>query len=518
MRLLRSICRTGAPSPATGSCSSSGADAPLTCAAAAHFTPVVMSAARRAGAVVAPRPGERSSDLAEDPGRASPYGLGSRARPRRLAGQARVRLLPAGRGSDAADWTITQHEGQSALCARMGLRHLLHTRHRVRSGGSRPPDEPQEHDAVWVGNVHREDYAAARGWSELVRSSRSGRAPLRFCRGRALLVRRRRRAAGEAGGAAQRDRDSAPLTHSRRRSQLIARSRVVVNTAAWEGLSNVMLEGWAAVQADRFAVRGPQRICWAAASSAAAPAATSRAMAAMLARLARDEACAPRDRARCAAYVARVHGADAVHARSTRRCSIGRTAARRGAAMRVLMLRDSFPNGGAERQLALLGGAACPRTSTVHLSGHGGRALSVPVLQASRPAGADLSERRWRFDLFPGGGSVAPGAFVATRRAAHLGMDERGCGAAGRRRLPRARRRRHHPAMRRSTRASWCRVARPCARRVSWWPTATRRRPGGPTEERGRVVLQRVRPEAAGPSRGGRGSSSPPPGSRDRSP
>ena len=62
------------------------------------------------------------------------------------------------------------------------------------------------------------------------------------------------------------------------------------------------------------------------------------------------------------------------------------------------MLRDSFPNGGAERQLALLA-ESLPEDVDVRLWGMGGGPF-VPVLQESGLP-VDLSERRWRFDLSP---------------------------------------------------------------------------------------------------------------------
>jgi glycosyltransferase involved in cell wall biosynthesis len=62
------------------------------------------------------------------------------------------------------------------------------------------------------------------------------------------------------------------------------------------------------------------------------------------------------------------------------------------------MLRDSFPNGGAERQLALLA-ASLPAGVDVRVWGMGGGPF-VPVLrELGLPV--DLSERRWRFDPSP---------------------------------------------------------------------------------------------------------------------
>ena len=69
--------------------------------------------------------------------------------------------------------------------------------------------------------------------------------------------------------------------------------------------------------------------------------------------------------------------------------------------MKILMLRDSFPNGGAERQLALLA-ESLPDSVDVRLWGMGGG----PFLPELRERGltVDIDERRWRFDLSPVGG------------------------------------------------------------------------------------------------------------------
>ncbi len=66
--------------------------------------------------------------------------------------------------------------------------------------------------------------------------------------------------------------------------------------------------------------------------------------------------------------------------------------------MKVLMLRDSFPNGGAERQLALLAGSL-PQDVEVRVWGLGGG----PYVRVLREQGVpvDLSERRGRFDPSP---------------------------------------------------------------------------------------------------------------------
>jgi len=66
--------------------------------------------------------------------------------------------------------------------------------------------------------------------------------------------------------------------------------------------------------------------------------------------------------------------------------------------MRVLMVRDSFPNGGAERQLALLA-TSLPAGVDVRVWGLGGG----PYVSVLRDLGlsVDLSARGWRFDPSP---------------------------------------------------------------------------------------------------------------------
>jgi glycosyltransferase involved in cell wall biosynthesis len=91
---------------------------------------------------------------------------------------------------------------------------------------------------------------------------------------------------------------------------VIGRSRVVVNTSAWEGLSNVMLEGWAlykptvSLSVDPNGLLGSGELGGCAGGDVGA-------MAEMLTGLARDDAARREIGARCASYVARVHGADA---------------------------------------------------------------------------------------------------------------------------------------------------------------------------------------------------------------
>jgi glycosyltransferase involved in cell wall biosynthesis len=268
----------------------------------AHFTPVVMLAARRAAAVsLLGLANDR--DLLEDRARL-PYGLGT-SPVAAVAGRAEYAYFRRG-AIDAADWIITQHEGQSAQCARMGLRHLL-LPNIVASPGDRPPDVPQEHDAVWVGNVHRED-RSRKGLAELVLLAERARGS-RF----AVVGRFSSGAADEALARL----DALPnvtvygaLSHDETLA-LIARSRVVVNTSAWEGLSNVMLEGWSLYRPTVSLCVDPNGTLGSGELGACAGGDLAT-MVEQLTRLTADEGARREAGARCAAYVRRTHGADAI--------------------------------------------------------------------------------------------------------------------------------------------------------------------------------------------------------------
>jgi glycosyltransferase involved in cell wall biosynthesis len=268
----------------------------------AHFTPVVMHAARRAGAVsLLGLANDR--DLLEDRSRL-PYGLGSSPA---AAAAGRLEYAYFQRGAiKPADWIITQHEGQSALCARMGLRHLL-IPNIVSAPAGGPPDEPQEHDAVWVGNVHRDD-RSRKGLVELVELAERA-SSLRF----AVIGRFTSRFAEESLAKLAALPNVTVLGAREHAETLaaIARSRVVINTSAWEGLSNVMLEGWALYRPALALCVDPNGLLSSGELGGCAGG-DLEVMAAMLARLARDEAARREIGARCAVYVARVHGADAV--------------------------------------------------------------------------------------------------------------------------------------------------------------------------------------------------------------
>jgi glycosyltransferase involved in cell wall biosynthesis len=268
----------------------------------AHFTPVVMRAARSAGAVsLLGLANDR--DLLEDRARL-PYGLGS-GPAAAVAGRLEYAYFKRG-AIDAADWIITQHEGQSELCARMGLRHLLIPNIVCTPEGG-PRDDAPEYDAVWVGNVHRED-RSRKGLAELVElAERAGE--VRF----AVVGRFATGSAGEAVarlGALPNVNVVGSLPHVET-LEMIGRSRVVINTSAWEGLSNVMLEGWALSRPTVSLSVDPNGLLGSGELGACAGGDVG-AMTGMLTRLVRDDAARREIGARCAEYVARSHGADAV--------------------------------------------------------------------------------------------------------------------------------------------------------------------------------------------------------------
>ena len=268
----------------------------------AYFTPVVMHAARHAGAVsLLGLANDR--DLVEDRLRL-PYGIGSTP-----VGPAAGKVEYAyfrRYAIAAADWIVTQHEGQSAMCARMGLRHLL-IPNIVFTPADRPPDDAEEHDAVWVGNAHKEQ-RSRKGLAELADlAQRASR--LRFA-----VVGRIAHGAADETLARLDVLPNVTVMGAREHDEtlsVIARSRVVVNTSAWEGLSNVMLEGWALRKPTVSLSVDPNGLLSSGALGACAGG-DLEAMTVMLTRLVTDEALRRDIGARCAEYVARTHGVDAV--------------------------------------------------------------------------------------------------------------------------------------------------------------------------------------------------------------
>jgi len=267
----------------------------------AAFTPVVMWAARAAGAVsLLGLANDR--DLTPEP-RRLPYGLADGP----FAGPAswvefQIYLRGAVR---AADWVVTQHRGQDELCARLGVRHVL-----IPNIVALPPDivaaEPQ-YDAVWVGNVHR-DERRRKGLDEFV--ALTGDEPgVRFA---------------VAGGFTSPDAKAAVAVLERRPNvamlgvldhretlRVIAASRLVVNTSAWEGLSNVMLEGWGLRRPSLTLNVDPNGLLSGGRLGATA-AGDTRILRRELRRLLQDDAERAAMGARAAAYVAEHHSARSV--------------------------------------------------------------------------------------------------------------------------------------------------------------------------------------------------------------
>ena len=140
----------------------------------------------------------------------------------------------------AADTVIVQTGEQASLCSEMGLPHVL-----IPSIVEAPPDGPVEsgadYDLVWAGNVHtpaRRDKGV-----EALRFLAEALPQARFAIAGALTQ------TSLTGNLAELEALSnvdvfGPVDYQEAQ-QLIARSRLVLNTSAAEGFSNVMLEGWA---------------------------------------------------------------------------------------------------------------------------------------------------------------------------------------------------------------------------------------------------------------------------------
>jgi glycosyltransferase involved in cell wall biosynthesis len=164
-----------------------------------------------------------------------------------------------------------------------------------------------DHDAVWVGNVHRED-RSRKGMAELVLLAEKT-STLRF----AVVGRFSSGAADEALarlGALPNVTVYGAQSHDETLA-LIARSRVVVNTSAWEGLSNVMLEGWSLYRPTVSLSVDPNGTLSTGELGAFAGG-DLETMAALLVRLVDDEGARREVGARCADYVRRRHGAESV--------------------------------------------------------------------------------------------------------------------------------------------------------------------------------------------------------------
>jgi glycosyltransferase involved in cell wall biosynthesis len=270
----------------------------------AHFTPVVMWAARSAGAVsVLGLANDR--DLLPDAGRL-PYGLGDGPFGR-LAERIEYQYFLRG-ALQRADWIVTQHGGQDELCARMGLRHA-----RIPNIVGVPAamaDAEPRYDAIWIGNVHREE-RRRKGLDEFV--ALTGLEPdLRFAVAGGFSA----PAAKAALAVLQRRPNVTVLGILDHETTLaaIAASRVVVNTSAWEGLSNVMLEGWALGRPSVTLSVDPNGLLSAGRLGATAGG-DLELLRARLRRLIEDDAERRAIGERAISYVAATHGADAIAAR-----------------------------------------------------------------------------------------------------------------------------------------------------------------------------------------------------------
>ena len=121
----------------------------------------------------------------------------------------------------------------------MGLPHTLIPNIVCVADGMEP--EPPLYDAIWVANVHRED-RRRKGLGAFLELTRA-EPDVRF----AVAGRFQSAAAQAAADELSRRPNVEWLGELEHAAVLraIAASKLVVNTSAWEGLSNVMLEGWA---------------------------------------------------------------------------------------------------------------------------------------------------------------------------------------------------------------------------------------------------------------------------------
>ena len=140
----------------------------------------------------------------------------------------------------AADAVIVQNSEQASLCSHMGLPHVL-----IPSIVQTPPSDlietEREYDVVWAANVNSR---ARRGKGVRALCFLAEALPgVRFAVAGVLTY------ASQSGGLAElkalSNVDVFGLLDYQEAQQLIARSRLVLNTSFSEGFSNVMLEGWA---------------------------------------------------------------------------------------------------------------------------------------------------------------------------------------------------------------------------------------------------------------------------------
>jgi glycosyltransferase involved in cell wall biosynthesis len=177
-------------------------------------------------------------DLDSDAGRVM-FQLSGSGLPQRIASYL-AWLAFQRRALHAADAVIAQNTGQAAICADMGIPHVL-----IPSIVEEPPmgllSLRAAHDAIWMGNIHK-DARRSKGLGELAQLAEASPA-VRFAVVGVLT-------AGIIQGELARLRALNNVDLLGRLSYgdgqaAIARSRIVLNTSPAEGFSNVMLEGWA---------------------------------------------------------------------------------------------------------------------------------------------------------------------------------------------------------------------------------------------------------------------------------
>jgi glycosyltransferase involved in cell wall biosynthesis len=222
-----------------------------------------------------------------------------------------------------ADAVIVQNDEQASLCSHMGLPHVL-----IPSIVETPPrdllEREADYDVVWVGNVHTD---ARRGKGvDALRLLADTLPELRF----AVVGRltEARVAVASARLSAAPNVDVLGYFDYGETQSLISRSRLVLNTSSVEGFSNVMLEGWAlgkpavtlavnpsGLLADcRWPSAAPQGHSYKGALGACAGG-DIRLLSRLIGTALGDAAMLREVGRRSRAYVAEVHGADAVCAR-----------------------------------------------------------------------------------------------------------------------------------------------------------------------------------------------------------